>query len=81
VRILDSGYIDAPPIPNIAFSIRELKQALGVAQNGRVANGPPTDPERVWRRVRALNRFETHPASVPFRPLVAHHIFALGSLQ
>jgi hypothetical protein len=82
VRVLASGYIDAPPIPNIAFSLHELKQVMGwLGKNGQDPDhfAPARDPDAVWRNMEALTRFETHPAALPFRPIIAHHIYALGA--
>src|ERR687884_50918 len=75
LRVLASGYIDAPPIPNIAFSIREFKEAMGWQQpsaNGS-APAPGRDPARVWQSMQALTRFEASPLVQPFKPVVAHH--------
>jgi hypothetical protein len=81
VRVLDSGYIDAPPIPNIAFSIDELKRTMGWSANGaEQARRPAVDPSVVWRRMQALTRFETLPVTRPLRPILGHHIFAFGAL-
>jgi hypothetical protein len=79
VRVLASGYIDAPPIPNIAFSIHELKQTMGWSRAGAAESAPATDPALVWRRVQALTRFEANPVAAQFRPIIGHHIFALGT--
>jgi hypothetical protein len=83
VRVLDSGYVDAPPIPNIAFSIRELKQAMGWTKT--VANGQPTgstrDPARVWQTMQSLTRFEASGLVRPFKFVIAHHIYALGVVE
>ena len=81
VRVLSSGYIDAPPIPNIAFSIRELKQAMGWPTPSANGSQPAADADAVWRRMQALTHFEAHPLAVPFRPIVAHHIYALGAVE
>jgi hypothetical protein len=83
VRVLDSGYIDAPPIPNIAFSIRELKQEMGwlkSADNGEVA-GSMKDPARVWQSMQALTRFESSALVRPLKFVIAHHIYALGVVE
>jgi hypothetical protein len=79
LRVEASGYVDAPPIPDIAFSIRELKRALGVRA---VSDGVSTavDPEQLWRRVQTMSRFDESRLVAPFRGLVGHHIFALGSV-
>jgi hypothetical protein len=81
VRVLSSGYIDAPPIPNIAFSIREFKQAMGWATPSTDDAQPAADAAAVWRRMQALTHFESHPLAVPFRPIIAHHIYALGAAE
>ena len=83
VRVLDSGYIDAPPIPNIAFSIREFKQALGwlkTTNNGQ-STASMRDPARVWQSMQALTRFEASPLVRPLKLVVAHHIYALGVVE
>jgi hypothetical protein len=83
VRVLESGYIDAPPIPNIAFSIREFKEAMGwlpAASDGGAA--PFTrDPATVWRSMQALTRFEASPVVRPLKSVIAHHIYALGVVE
>lgn len=92
IDVLKSGYIDAPLIPDIAFSIRELKQTLRrgqpAATNGHAANGhnghsdePPAKPDAVWQRVQWLGPFETNPLLAPFKPIVGHHIWALGRVR
>jgi hypothetical protein len=86
IEVITSGYIDAPLIPDIAFSIRELKQTLGRAQpaatNGQNGNGhsdqPPAAPGAVYQRVQWLGPFETNRLLSPFKPIVGHHIWALG---
>ena len=83
VRVLESGYIDAPPIPNIAFSIREFKQAMGwqsAADNGE-ATASIRDPARVWESMQALTRFEASPLVRPLKLVIAHHIYALGVVE
>jgi hypothetical protein len=78
IEVIESGYIDAPPIPDIGFSIRELRGTMGWSQADASEDKPPTDPTRVWQRVESLTRFENSPFIAPFRPLFGHHIFALG---
>ena len=84
VHVIESGYIDAPPLPDIGFSIRELKETIGLSKannrNGGVSAppGPASDPLRVWQRVQQMIRFETSPIVRPFKPVFGHHIYALG---
>jgi hypothetical protein len=80
IRVIDSGYIDAPPIPDIAFSIRELKTTLGRAPANGAGNGATTEPIKAWRRVETMTRFEESRLVSPFKPVVGHHIFALGEV-
>jgi hypothetical protein len=81
IQVIKSGYIDAPLIPDIGFSIRELKATTGLArpQPDGTANGhPPADPAAVWRRVESLMPFEYTRALAPFKPVAGHHIYVLG---
>ncbi len=83
VRVLDSGYIDAPPIPNISFSIREFKKEmvwLKTADNGQPA-ASTRDPAKVWQSMQALTRFEASPFVRPLKLVIAHHIYALGVVE
>ena len=86
VEVIESGYIDAPPLPDIGFSIRELKETLGWSkpdhQNGSSAPeaGPIADPVMVWQRVQQMIRFEKSRIVAPFKPVFGHHIFALGRI-
>jgi hypothetical protein len=81
VHVFGSGYVDAPPIPNVAISVREVKAALGLGANGHAgAAVPAADPARVWRRMEALTRFEALPLAKPLRPVLGHHVFAIGSV-
>lgn len=78
IEVIESGYIDAPPIPDIGFSIRELKKTMGWSQAGASNGNPTTDPTTVWQRVQYMMRFEHSPLVAPFKPLFGHHLFALG---
>jgi hypothetical protein len=86
IEVIESGYIDAPPLPDIGFSIRELKETIGWSKpdkpNGdSKANGnPTTDPGTVWQRVQHMMRFENSALVAPFKPVFGHHIFALGRI-
>jgi hypothetical protein len=80
IKVIESGYVDVPPIPDIAFSIRELKEALGWGRSS-AGNGnghAPADPAMVWRRVQQMTRFEDSALVAPFKSFFGHHIFALG---
>ena len=83
ITVIESGYIDAPPIPDIAFSIRELKETLGWARaddsHGQ-GSAPAADPALVWKRVQAMLPFEYSRLLAPFKPFVGHHIYALGRI-
>ncbi len=95
LRVVTSGFLDAPPIPDIAFSIRELKEVMGAKfkKNGHtngtngLTNGaikpaavPAAAAEAAWKRIDMLTRFEDHPFTKPFKFLNGHHIFVLGTL-
>src|SRR5690242_18946453 len=57
LAVVASVYIDAPPIRNTAFSLRELKQALGARTDGLATEGRvAADPEPAWRRIQAHTR-------------------------
>lgn len=96
ITVIESGYVDVPPIPDIAFSIRELKQTIGLASaNG--ANGTASvngtngtagapdhliaDPAVLWRRVQQMTRFENSTLVRPFKSVFGHHIYALGRVE
>ena len=81
IEVIDSGYVDAPPIPDIAFSIRELKETMGWSQANDADGGPPTDPAIVWQRVQQMTRFENSPLVSPFKSIFGHHIYALGRVE
>jgi|RhiMetdeSRZDD1v2_1073273.scaffolds.fasta_scaffold194779_2 hypothetical protein len=86
IHIIESGYIDAPPLPDIGFSIRELKETIGWSKANNLSGGvsapagPASDPLTVWQRVQQMIRFETSPVVRPFKPVFGHHIYALGRI-
>lgn len=80
IEVIESGYIDAPPIPDIAFSIRELKETIGLSKTRDTHHGSKTDPNIVWRRVMRMMQFENSPLIAPLKPLFGHHIFVLGRI-
>jgi hypothetical protein len=87
IEVLTSGFIDVPPIPDIAFSIRELKEAIGLSKangqngNGHTSNGHTiADPTAVWKRIQQMTRFENSRLVAPLKPFFGHHIFALGRI-
>lgn len=82
ITVIESGYIDVPPIPDIAFSIRELKETMGWAkpaspEEAAVA-APPSDPEGLWRKVQQMTHFENSRLIAPLKGFFGHHIYALG---
>jgi hypothetical protein len=79
INVIESGYVDVPPIPDIAFSIRELKETLGLSKaNHHAVGGPGMDPERLWQRVQQMTHFENSLMIAPFKSFFGHHIYALG---
>lgn len=87
IEVIESGYIDAPPLPDIGFSIRELKETIGWSkpnhQNGDIAPpaAPIADPMTVWHRVQQMIRFEKSRVIAPFKAVFGHHIFAVGRVS
>jgi hypothetical protein len=78
IEVLASGYIDAPPIPDIGFSIRELKETVGWTQANAAVSTPVAEPAAVWQRVQRMMWFEDSRLMAPFKPVFGHHVFALG---
>jgi hypothetical protein len=76
LHVVDSGFVDVPPIPDIAFSIRELRQTLG--RPAACVGAETVSPDRVWRQVDLMTRFERSRLVAPFKPFLGHHIYALG---
>ncbi len=80
LRVVVSGYVDAPPIPDIAFSLRELRETIGWAPRLGANGQHGADPDALWRRVQQMTAFERSQLVAPLKWLVGHHIFALGAV-
>ncbi|MFH1825344.1 MAG: hypothetical protein ABH873_09030 [Candidatus Firestonebacteria bacterium] len=73
IKILKCGYIDMPPIPDIGFSRRELKQWLGI----KVEQG--VNQEKVdYGIVEKLGSLEKKNFPEFIKAVISHHIYILG---
>jgi len=76
-EVIKSGYIDIPPIPDIGFSIRELKTHYGLPVKSKVA---ADFDQQTMARVEKLGVIEKLPLPEFARFFFAHHIYAFGKI-
>lgn len=75
-KILETDYIDMPWIPDIGFSIRELKTRLGmkVPQRQKI----DTKPEDTLAKIESMKIFEGKKWLGILKPIVSHHQYVLA---
>ena len=78
IEILESGYFDSPPIPDIAFSINELKMLLGVG-NKKHTQKSSIDVDKFLSKLNSISFMEN---SLPLflGHLISHHLYVLGRI-
>ena len=77
IKIIKIGYIDMPPLPDIGFSIKELKNQLGV-KTGLKRNPTPTNFEGVLKKINQMTFIEKLPLPEIMRSPFAHHLYLFG---
>jgi hypothetical protein len=79
IEILESGYFDSPPIPDIAFSIKELKKFLGIRSNKNI-QGSTIDEDRFLFKLSSISYMEnTLPLFISH--FISHHLYILGKVE
>jgi len=79
LRVARSGYVDMPYLPDIGFSIRELKGVLGIpVRDAAVVGAPPSSPQSTMRKVEWLMGWERRALPQWVQSVLAHHCWVLG---
>lgn len=80
LKIVDCGYIDMPPIPDIGFSINELKKFLN--KDFIVPEKPKLPIDMIRTKIGKMMFVENSPVLKNIlRPVMSHHNFILGEIQ
>ncbi|MBI2940630.1 MAG: hypothetical protein HYY04_09355 [Chloroflexi bacterium] len=79
LRVLRTGYIDMPYLPDIGFSIRELKQVLG--RGTPESEAAPQPSAAVLRKVEWLMGWERRALPDPVQAVLAHHCWVLAQVD
>ena len=77
LKIIETGYIDMPPLPDIGFSIRELREKLGLKTEFK-RKPSSVNSEEVLKRVNRMNFLEKLPLPEMIKLPLAHHLYLLG---
>jgi hypothetical protein len=79
LKVVRSGYVDMPYLPDIGFSIRELKGVLGIpARDAAAAGATPSSPAATMRKVEWLMGWERRALPEWAQSVLAHHCWVLG---
>jgi hypothetical protein len=78
LKVVQSGYVDMPYLPDIGFSIRELKGVLGIPVRDAAAGAAPSSPEATMRKVNWLMGWERRALPQWMQSVLAHHCWVLG---
>lgn len=79
LKVIESDYIDMPWIPDIGFSIRELKGKLGIKV-------PPKEkmdvnPQDILNKIESMKIFEGKRWLGLLKPIVSHHQYILAEVK
>lgn len=77
IKIIKIGYIDMPPLPDIGFSIKELKNQLGVKTELK-RKPTSTNSEGVLKKINQMTFIEKLPLPEIMRLPFAHHLYLFG---
>ncbi len=77
VKIIESGYIDIPLIPDIGFSISELKKALGIKNEKK---SKAANYEKLQKLFYKLGTIERLNISQNFKFPFAHHVYIFAKV-
>lgn len=77
LKILESGFVDLPPWPDTAFSLREVKKILGFKPK-RNQSWFPREPKKILEKIEKLSFLEKNSLLFIFKLFFSHHLFVFG---
>ena len=78
VKEIQNNYIDIPPIPDIGFSIKELKETVFKKQYEEGEVDSPINPKDMSSALEKWTFIEKRKWLKPIYPFIAHHNYFLG---
>ncbi|MEW6088093.1 MAG: hypothetical protein AB1498_07290 [bacterium] len=79
LKIVEYGYIDMPPIPDIGFSRAELRRYLGWEKKEKEIKDKPS-AEAILGQINKMMIFEKMNLSLCLQSIVAHHNYIIAEI-
>lgn len=82
VQVIKAGFIDTPLLPDIGFSLKELKKTLGVRERSDLTRAHTIkDSRNILKNFNLLGIIERLKLPVILQTPFAHHIYILGKVK
>lgn len=78
IRLVECGYVDMPLIPDIGFSIKELRNFLGQEIDTETT---PRPPKEILSKIKKIAFIEEKGVPYLIKTFLAHHIYVLGKVK